>query len=686
MRRPAAIYIAIVFAAATVWMARWPIAAVDSDLWYHLAAGRWIVGHHRLPASSEWFSFLDPPRAYVDYYWLFQLVAYATQAVGGPVGLIALRTAIWLGTGVVVLHYLLAGRRSAAQVAGGAAAWTAAFLLLSFRATDLRPHLYSYLCLALVLWVLEHRPRAAWATGAIAIAWVNLHGVEYPVMLAVAGAYLIERFLPKLRGNAAATDARAILAAALPFAAPMLTPNGLALVSVPFVPLHFAYRYMSELATVSPGELALLKVEHGVVHGYTWLTLLVLGSAFCLARQAARRALRPAALLVFLAGLALVGHGVRFVPELALLCLPAIRDGLPESLPAPPRRAAIAIALAAAVFPVLFLANRLGERPAWPVARVPTAPIGAARFLERTGLHGRLLDEASAAGYYEWAAPDFRTFMDLQIPFVFRDEDIFVDELAYRSPEVLRGVLSRYAPDFIAVPRTFVWFPQVIGRFPRFVPVFFDDAEVIYLDGAAHPELAAGALAALDPFAAADLDPYAAAPDRRDAIARDLARILEADPDGGLANVLASRLAESGGDHAAAAEAAARAIAALPLDPSAREAAGDAALSLSLPADALRDYRRAIGLGAPDARAIHRKAWKCDELLGRHRDAYRDLQASLGAFPVQAGYGELYELGVTAIQAGEIEDARMWLDLAMLELPPGETEYRAKIEHALGNQ
>ncbi|MHB1561801.1 MAG: hypothetical protein ACYC61_30495, partial [Isosphaeraceae bacterium] len=62
---------------------------VDSDVWWHVRTGRWIVENGRVPWEDP-FTFASPGRVWVDLHWLFQLVLAGADAAGGAMGMILL--------------------------------------------------------------------------------------------------------------------------------------------------------------------------------------------------------------------------------------------------------------------------------------------------------------------------------------------------------------------------------------------------------------------------------------------------------------------------------------------------------------------------------------------------------------------------------------------------------------------
>src|SRR5437763_10406549 len=47
----------------------------DSDMWWHLAAGRWIAEHHAVPRTDV-LSYMQHDLPWINLQWLFELFAY----------------------------------------------------------------------------------------------------------------------------------------------------------------------------------------------------------------------------------------------------------------------------------------------------------------------------------------------------------------------------------------------------------------------------------------------------------------------------------------------------------------------------------------------------------------------------------------------------------------------------------
>lgn len=58
----------------------------ESDLWWHLRAGEWILNHHSFP-TTDIFSSIEPERTWKTFNWLFEVVTYQVYQLSGYVGL-----------------------------------------------------------------------------------------------------------------------------------------------------------------------------------------------------------------------------------------------------------------------------------------------------------------------------------------------------------------------------------------------------------------------------------------------------------------------------------------------------------------------------------------------------------------------------------------------------------------------
>ena len=189
----------------------------NPDLYWHLNAAGRMLAAGGVP-RDETFSFTRLGAPWVDFEWLFQLVALGAEAAGGAAGLWALKAVLWAMAAALVEGV---GRVCAGESRGRILLvfWCAA----SLGRAELKPELFSVIFFLAVWTLLELQERrmlpppaspAAAAAGALLFAlWSNIHGAWGLglVLLAVYAAFG-ERVLRPSRAAALAAGAAGTLA------------------------------------------------------------------------------------------------------------------------------------------------------------------------------------------------------------------------------------------------------------------------------------------------------------------------------------------------------------------------------------------------------------------------------------------------------------------------------------------
>ncbi len=242
-------------------------ASADGDIFWHLAAGRWMWAERAL-LTVDPFSSGAGGRPWTDVHWLFQLGVYAAHAVGGLRGLIVLKAAA-LALGVVVLSSAVrarAGGRSALPYA----LLASASLLAAREFLLLRPVIVSLVLLAAYFYLLERfRRDARWAVLAplplLQVVWSNVQGLAplgVGLVSAYAGSFLLaawfghRSWFPFARETTQPGSARRLsVAAAAVAVTSAITPYGLAAIALP-------WRLFGRIAPTADGPYALNIVEN----------------------------------------------------------------------------------------------------------------------------------------------------------------------------------------------------------------------------------------------------------------------------------------------------------------------------------------------------------------------------------------------------------------------------------------
>ena len=293
----------------------------DFDVWWHLRSGQLIWERGTVP-RTDWFTYTNAERPWVDLYWLFQIFLAGLYRLGGASALVLLKAL----AGVAIVWLTVLARGPGARAWPVALAWLPAVVALSGRLCE-RPELASLLFLAGFLTVLARgaeRPRLLWLLPAMQALWVNCHGffVLGPLVLA---AYWADLLYGRLRPEVAAGARPPIKALGIATGASLLaclvSPYGFRATSLPleqFGKLGSTGVYrnaIGELKTV--GDFI---AQAGAWNPYLLAYLVVLGLGIASFAYAGRRArVRPFRVLLFLAGAYLGWQATRNAALFAVL-------------------------------------------------------------------------------------------------------------------------------------------------------------------------------------------------------------------------------------------------------------------------------------------------------------------------------------------------------------------------------
>ena len=478
-----------------------PIAPGDGDLWHHLTAGRFIFAHRALPRDS-FFSFLTPPRVYHNHEWLYQALLFAVYSAGGYIGLLVLRTAA-LGAVLLAIGRSLFGKGWKTPSFYGLLVFTLYALFLPNRYTLVRPCIVSYLLITVFLGILESGGKWLAALPFLALLWGNIQGAEAPVVCLILGSYMAERFFQP-RPESPPKDRQCfVVFGALAMAALFLTPLGMGLFDFIWWPGDYVHRFTGEAQVASLSDYFSFNIIGGEPRGDSFFNLLALLAALAAVASAARRKLRLSHLLIMAGGFCLLSYGNLMRFECALLLLPILAANPPfereaaERLFSKPVFAVLAAALM--VLPALALKPTWELRPRWPFSGRGT-PQGCISFLRHIDTGGKVWNDPGRGGILEWSLyPRYLLTMDMQINPLFLQEDLYMVQGSFQDAGLLCRALGRYAPDFIMAPLN-SQLPGLIGPYPDYALVFFDDEMALYASRRTRPDVVKTYTLAEDPF------------------------------------------------------------------------------------------------------------------------------------------------------------------------------------------
>jgi hypothetical protein len=440
----------------------------DSDLWHHLRCGEYFYRTGSVLRSMR-FTAIHADEPFLNHEWLFQAVIYPLNRWGGEPVLMALQVALVL-TALAILYRTL-------RLVSDNHALIALVLALGVAASAhrlaLRPQHLSYVLLALLLHSLHRfqrgRPRLLWATPALMLAWVNLHG-ECLWALAIPGLFLATELTKDLwRGAGPRRLAPVAAVLVLTAAVSLANPFGWRTVVWPLIVMREMSGGVEELLSPTSPRFAFF-CAYGLL---------------ALAAVAWRpRRVDPtwAALSVVFAGVA--WHANRGIPHFVLVSAPLVVGCLDDGLRSLRVGGAVRLATRGAL-----LAATLGL--ALAVVRSPlylrpydgvAYPEGGVRFLTAQGVSGGVMSEHLWGGFLLWNGyPNLRPVIDGR----FYKKTDFAEFAAVRAAapgwqQALQGwnvtvALLRYSESERP------WLADALSASPDWTLVHWDDASLAFV-------------------------------------------------------------------------------------------------------------------------------------------------------------------------------------------------------------
>jgi hypothetical protein len=183
--------VAIAFVSLFAMAVRTP---ADTDMWWHLRTGQYVVETRTLPLADP-FSHTRAGEAWINHSWLAQLALYSAYAVGSFPALALLVAAL------VVIAFVFVWK----QMEGGP--FLRAFVVVLAAATSAviwapRPQMFTFVLTALVGYLVYlykwRQIDRLWLLPLIFVLWANVHGgfaVGFILLAGAIGGEVLNRFL-----------------------------------------------------------------------------------------------------------------------------------------------------------------------------------------------------------------------------------------------------------------------------------------------------------------------------------------------------------------------------------------------------------------------------------------------------------------------------------------------------------
>jgi hypothetical protein len=425
----------------------------DTDIWWHLAAGREILRQGAF-LHADPFSF-TPTVAWVDVHWLFQVGAYAAWLAGGAGLLVAVKSFLVALTGVALFYALPAQRLP--WLTGG----TIALLVYASRYLIAeRPIVVTLLLVAAFLLLLERyrasgKARYLWLLLPLQALWANVQGL-FVLGLVLFGAYAAGMIVERVRSRSSTQRGRLfLLVGAGLLAACLATPYGLQGLAFPLRLLSRIEPVSGNLYSANVSENAPLLSMLATEPGYVWVVLLVGLVGLGLFALSLKR-LRVEHLLLFVAFLALAFMAQRNVVLFLFVAAPLVAFHTGECFRHWRERSASSrwlrgVGLAAAVLVAALLTRgvvehclMLGVCPKHSSLSPFRHPVEATELLRQHPVRGNIFNSDRYGGWLLWQLyPPKQVFIDGR--FMVRPPSFFAEYLGVLDePARFESVAAKY--------------------------------------------------------------------------------------------------------------------------------------------------------------------------------------------------------------------------------------------------
>jgi tetratricopeptide (TPR) repeat protein len=481
-------------------------ASNDSDIWWHLAAGREMVRLHALLRSDP-FSISAAGRPWPDVHWLFQLLVYAVYGLGGLAALVVAKS-VALAAGARWLLASVLSRSGKALLLP----FAITFLAALFAARELllvRPVIVTLVLLAYFFYALERtrtEPRLALLVPLpfLQILWSNVQGLfvlgpalvtSYAIASLLATRFGTRRWFPFAPEARPLTDARrqarslSIAAVACCLAA-LVTPFGSGVIRLPLALFMRLVPASQNVFSANVAEnvppLSLSESDAGQFGHLPWFLLFLFAALVVPWRKLLLSHLAVVGALVTLALMA--NRNVLLLYWLATPIALANSSPLLRWLAArsKPKLGAASSWLAyASLGALLLLVGSAAAKE--PSLREPTpfrVPEASARLIARAHDRAPIFAADHYGGYLIWALyPEHKPYLDTRL--ILRTAEQYREFLDVVSqPERFAAFAARHDFGYVTLPTAYPdrYLPLLahLAASPEWKLVYTDGSETLF--------------------------------------------------------------------------------------------------------------------------------------------------------------------------------------------------------------
>ncbi|MFZ4437560.1 MAG: tetratricopeptide repeat protein [Syntrophales bacterium] len=274
--------------------------------------------------------------------------------------------------------------------------------------------------------------------------------------------------------------------------------------------------------------------------------------------------------------------------------------------------------------------------------------------------------------------------MDMQMT-IFSDTDFATAQNAFFDANAFKAFIQRYDPSFISVSLNRSYFKKIIATDERFVPIFFDHVEMLYVNKSHHRDLAERyVLKAVDPFRFREINYENLGEDVLAPMFAEAAKMRDEDPANYSANHILGMISIVRKQYDQAIFHAEVILRNYPDLSHGYALKGDALRNMDRYEEAASLYKKALEMGQTSRQ--ENVYWNLHAVyvkLKEYKKAYKVLSKYVNPFNPNTDYKEIYQLGMSAATVGKIREAVTFLKIAKLKVPSTDAEYVEKIDKNL---
>ncbi|MES9956128.1 MAG: hypothetical protein ABW086_03675 [Sedimenticola sp.] len=660
-----------------------PIVKGDTDMWYHLNGGRYFWETGSVPITP-FFSFIDPDREWINYFWGFQAVIYKIHQWFGYQGLVIARALLVVSMLFFVVRFLVEDIKHYRNLLLFIILTSAFVVFLESRGFQLRPHLVSYLMISVFLFILELRPKWIPILPLLTVIWVNIHGVEWVVGGLICGAYFIEHIASKdnrshfMKNRPKSFPYWLLLCGA----ATLINPHNIAILASSFKTPELTTEFINELMPLNTAILHTLTLNDFILLPTEGLTIISFIALFAALKLALIRSLRVSHLILLIGGAYLLTRGTRLAWEWSLLILPMISAWsrtFKWKIDIPGRgHLALSVLLAISIVPFTSFGSKIDLSRTYPFED-SGLPTGITQFLSDYGAKGNIIIPPSDAGHIQWILyPDILIHSDMEYP-PFNEIDFIEVSTAFNSKESLSRTLQTYRIDFIAAPNYHTPFAEIIKAIPEYAPVFIGDEYILYANRQFQSKM-------VDEYTIETINPYNLTDnsiDNNKAI-ETLLSIADRHPDIFRTHHALARLLLIEERYEEALSVTSTMLKRFPDNPNSHFFHGNALENTERCSEAIKHYEHAKkDADETSSRYINKHIGSCHYVLQDFPAAYRHLNEAMRPFNSNEPIENLYQLAFTGLIMGETMQARAVIHSILKKAPHDKANIRRQAEDLL---